>query len=259
MKRSKRAAWKYGIIFPVVLLAVVFAIKKENKLQPAINPRKAEWPAEQDDEGYNIYRLKEGELIAEPNVYQNLLAEYERVMEDTLYTEEVWSNNIYDHVKRYIGKTQLYYCIKDLAGDDKPELILGTLSHGKYEVMGITYETGYEPFIIYTYDEEGIHWNCISEEYIMTIYKNGIVELISGGVWQHFMYEQVEKNKVDEKVLDVIVYAQTKDEEPHYYKYEIESGEYKDIPEEEFYNIRNQYTAIREELEWKPVVGFWKP
>ncbi len=98
MKRSKRAVWKYGIIFPVILLAVIFAIKKENKLQPAINPRIAEWPTEQDDaavlgsnlfygsstvegggfvytlnigkyggepaqedEGYNIYRLKEGE------------------------------------------------------------------------------------------------------------------------------------------------------------------------------------------------------
>lgn len=131
------------------------------------------------------------------------------------------------------------------------------MSHGKYEVMGITYETDYEPFIIYTYDEDGIHWNCISEEYIMTIYKNGIVELISGGVWQHFMYEQVEKNKADEKILDVIVYTRTKDEEPDYYKYELESGEYKDISEEEFYNIRNQNTAIREELEWKPVVGFW--
>lgn len=51
------------------------------------------------------WRNRAQEIIVEPNVYQNLLAEYERVLEDTLYTEEAWSNNIYDHVKRYIGKT----------------------------------------------------------------------------------------------------------------------------------------------------------
>lgn len=193
----------------------------------------------------------------EPSVYQDLLAEYERVMEDKSYMEEEWSNNIYDHVKRHIGKTQLSYCIKDLAGDDKPELILGVFRHEKYKILGTIYESEYEPFIIYTYDDEGIHWNCISEEYIMTIYKDGIVELISGGSWQHFMYKQIEKNGVYEKNMDIIVCAQADDKEADYYKYEIESREYKDITEEEFYNIRKQYTAVREELEWRPVEGFW--
>ena len=185
------------------------------------------------------------EIIVEPYVYQELLAEYERVMEDSSYMEESWSNNIYDRVKMYAGKTQLYYCIKDLAGDGKPELILSV------------YAEGYEPFVIYTYDDEGVHWCCISERYDMTIYKDGIVELISGGVWQHFMYEQIEKNEVSGKTLDTIVCAQAGDEEPHYYEYDMESGEYEDITEEAFYNIRNQYTAAREELEWKPVEGFW--
>ena len=45
----------------------------------------------------------------EPVVYQDLLSEYERVMKDTTYTEEQWGDNIYDYIKRCIGKTQLYY------------------------------------------------------------------------------------------------------------------------------------------------------
>lgn len=198
----------------------------------------------------------------EPVVYQDLLSEYERVMKDTTYTEEQWSANIYDHVKRYIGKEELYYCVKDLVGDGRPELILGTMREGEYEILGTVYEEGCEPFIIYTYDDAGAKWVSISEEYIMTIYKGGIVELISGGVDTHFMYEQIEKDEVFEKTLNTIVCRQIKDEEPYYYKYKMENGkyvdgEYEELSEDEFYNIRNQYTAVREELEWKPVEGFW--
>ena len=207
--------------------------------------------------GLICFPLQNEESRVEPFVYQDLLAEYERVMEDESYMEEEWSDNIYDHVKRYIGKTQLSYCIKDLAGDGKPELILGVFRHKKYKILGTIYESEYEPFVIYTYDDEGVHWNCISEEYIMTIYKDGIVELISGWVKQHFMYKQIEKSEVYEKTKSIIVCVQEDGKESHYYKYEIESGEYKDITEKEFYNIRNQYTALREELEWKPVEGFW--
>ena len=198
----------------------------------------------------------------EPVVYQDLLSEYERVMKDTTYTEEQWGDNIYDYIKRCIGKTQLYYCITDLVGDGKPELILGTMREGEYEILGTVYEEGCEPFIIYTYDDIGAKWASISEEYIMTIYKDGIVELISGGVNTHFMYKQIEKDEVFEKTLDTIVCRQIKDEEPYYYKYKMENGkyvdgEYEELSEDEFYNIRNQYTAVKEELEWKPVEGFW--
>ncbi|MBD5503353.1 MAG: hypothetical protein HDR09_06300 [Lachnospiraceae bacterium] len=96
----------------------------------------------------------------------------------------------------------------------------------------------------------------------MTIYKGGVVELLSGGVDTHFMYEQIEKDEVFEKTLDTIVCRQIKDEEPYYYKYKMENGkyvdgEYEELSEDEFYNIRNQYTAVKEELEWKPVEGFW--
>ena len=31
-----------------------------------------------------------------------------------------------------------------------------------------------------------------------------------------------------------------------------------EITEEEYQNIRNQYTAVPVELEWKPIENFWK-
>lgn len=195
-------------------------------------------------------------------VYYALLAEYERVMKDMSYTEEQWDSDVYDQVKRYIGKKQLYYCIKDLTGDGKPELILGVKRERELEILDTIYEAGYDPFIIYAYDGSGIRRAGISEEYIMTIYKNGVIGLISGGVDMHFMYKQIEENEVSAKSLDIIVERQIAREEPYYYKYKMENGEYvygeyEELSEEEFYKIRNQYTAEKEELNWRPVDGFY--
>lgn len=195
-------------------------------------------------------------------IYKDLLSEYERVMEDTTYTEEQWSANIYDHVKRYIGKEKLYYCVKDMAEDGKPELILGVMRKEEFEISGKRYAKECAPFIIYTYSNEGPEWASISEEYIMTLYKDGVVELISGGVDMHFMYQQIAKDQMFAKNLDIIVERQYEDENPYYYKYKIENGEhiygeYEELSEEDFYKIRNQYTTQKEELDWKPVEGFW--
>lgn len=199
--------------------------------------------------------MQNEKMEREPYVYQKLLAEYERVMEDESYSEESWSNDIYDYVKRYIGKTQLYYCIKDLAGDGKPELIIGTLcDEEEYEIRGVTYGGMYIPFIIYTYEENRVYISCIKENYIMEIYENGVIELISGGAWQHFMYEQIEKNAVCKKSLDTIVWVMAESGENFYKE---ENGKYINITEEEFCRVRNQYTAVKEKLEWKPISGFW--
>lgn len=211
------------------------------------------------DNGIDIAAMKSEE---NQDAYYELLAEYERIMEDMSYTEEQWGSDIYDHVKRYIGEKQLYYCIKDLAGDGKPELILGVMREEELEISDTIYEAGYEPFIIYACDGSEIYWAGISEEYIMTIYKNGIIELISSGVDMHFMYQQIEKGEVSAKSLDIIVQRQITDEEPYYYKYKMENGEYvygkyEELSREEFYKIRNQYTAEKEELEWRPVDGFY--
>ena len=78
----------------------------------------------------------------------------------------------------------------------------------------------------------------------------------------HFMYKQIEENEVSAKSLDIIVERQIAREEPYYYKYKMENGEYvygeyEELSEEEFYKIRNQYTAEKEELNWRPVDGFY--
>lgn len=43
-----------------------------------------------------------------------------------------------------------------------------------------------------------------------------------------------------------------------YYK-EIEDGKHEEITEEDFFNIKNQYATVAEELEWKKLEGFWSP
>ena len=128
-----------------------------------------------------------------PDAYVNILSEYERVMNDKTYSRDQWKN-IYDYVLRFIGKTDLYYCIKDLSGDGKTELILGT----KQEIK-------FEPFIIYSFEESAVYCAGIRENYIMTIYEGGIIEYISGGVWQHFMYERLDGDSAVTDLLAVLV------------------------------------------------------
>ena len=108
--------------------------------------------------------------------YNQILTEYEHVLEDADYTEEKWVY-VYDYIKRYLNNptVDFYYCIKDLAEDGTPELILSVQDRGEYI-----------PFIIYAYDDEKVEWLCIREEYIMRIYEEGIVEYITGGVQTHF-------------------------------------------------------------------------
>lgn len=179
------------------------------------------------------------------NIYRPVLAEYERVLKEETYTEDQWKE-VYDFIKRCIGKqpSPLYYCIKDLAEDGTPELILSVKNGEEYE-----------PFIIYAFDSEGIQWACISEEYIMTVYKSGIVEYISGGFSTHYMYDQLQKHSGEPCRLVTIV-KETMDETDVYYKMN-EDVTYEEIPEKEFWDTKNQYTAVREEFDWKPVEGFW--
>lgn len=178
-------------------------------------------------------------------VYGPILAEYERVLKDKTYTQDKWKE-VYDFIKRCIGKrpSPLYYCIKDLAEDGTSELILSVKNGEEYE-----------PFIIYAFDSEGIKWACISEEYIMTVYKSGIVEYISGGFSTHYMYDQLQKHSSEPCRLATIV-METKDESVFYYKMN-EDVTYEEISEKEFWDTKNQYTAVKEEFDWKYVEGFW--
>lgn len=183
--------------------------------------------------------------VYEEGLYAPVLEEYRRVIENTAYVEADWKY-VYDYVKRYIGESSeyLYYSTKDLINDGTPELILG-----------IKEDEEYRPFIIYTYNNGKIEWLCISEEYLMTIYKGGIVEYITGGVRTHFMYDQLEKSTNETKRLENIVIEALEEEAYKYYR-SNKSNEYEEITEEEFLNIRSHYTAEKEVLDWKKVKEF---
>jgi hypothetical protein len=201
----------------------------------------------------------------EPAVYQELLAKYERALKDPTLprdTEEPQTpDGLYYWIWRCIGRYPVCYCIKDLNGDGREELVLGAVwIDPPLELFGRVYDEIYHPFIIYTYEDADVEWNIIKEEYVMMLYEGGIVELISGGIRQHFMYYQVGEGG---RHLDTIVEEQYREEEPRYYRcIDGEDGlttEYADITEEEFHAIRNRYATNVERLDWKPLEGFWNP
>lgn len=179
--------------------------------------------------------------------YNQILAEYEQVLEDADYTEEKWVY-VYDYIRRYLNKptANFFYSIKDLAGDGTPELILSVQDNEKYI-----------PFIIYAYDGKTVKWLCICEEYIMRIYEGGIIEYITGGVQTHFFYDKVEKDSVITlRLADIVIDSQDEDDF-HYYE-EVEKEKYVEISEEEFTTIRNQYTKAEMNMDWMRLEGFWE-
>lgn len=201
----------------------------------------------------------------EPAVYQDLLSKYERTLKDPTLPRDTGEprtpDGLYYWIWRCIGNYPVCYCIKDLNGDGREELVLGAVwIDSPLELFGRVYDEICHPFVIYTYDGEDVKCSCIKEEYIMILYEGGIVEFISGGVSQHFMYYQAGE---EGRYLDVIVEEQYRDEEPCYYRcIDGEDGrttEYADITEEEFHAIRNRYATTVERLDWKPLEGFWKP
>lgn len=185
--------------------------------------------------------------------YTELLMEYERVFEDPTYTEDKWEN-IYDHIGRFANSESygLYYCIKDLSGDGKPELILS----GRYD-------SEYRPMIIYAYADGEYIWSCISENYDMEIYENGIVEMVSGSAGKEYhTFYQLEKNSgfawFVEEVYDIPRNWGGKEGEGMLYYRSIHHGsEDEELTEEEYFNVLNQYEIDPIELEWHVVEGFW--
>ncbi len=231
-----------NVVIPIILIIIIFAIV------------------------YCLTQNKADDTVrVEPAVYQDLLAKYERALEDPSYPEYrvglETPDGLYDWIFRCIGHYPVCYCIKDLNDDGKEELILGYVGiKTPLELFGRIYDEACQPFVIYTYEDEDIKLDSIAEEYIMILYEGGIVELISGGVRGHFMYFQVGET---ERPLDTIVEERDQEEGPRYYRcIDADDGrttEYADITEEEFHAIRNRYATTVEVLDWKPLDGFWEP
>lgn len=214
--------------------------------------------------GFLIYSRKNAAKV-QPAIYQELLAEYERAVEDLTYTREQWGNDIYEDLRyyEYVNKYPVRYCIKDLNGDGREELLMGFMRHEpSFERFGTTYMESCEPNIIYTYEGEDIRWSVVRSFYAIKLYKGGIVELISrtGISRDYYMYYQAGE---EYKKLDTLAIDQKDGEMPHYYKYiQDEDGhaiDCEEVTEEEFHAVRNRYATLEEELDWKPLEGFWEP
>ena len=210
-----------------------------------------------------IYSRKDT-VEAESAVYQDLLAEYERALEDPFYTREKWGNDVYEWLDYYMDEEcPVRYCIKDLNGDGREELIIGSVEDlPLFERFGTTYRNSCEPDIIYTYEGEDVRWSVASAVNIIKLYEGGIVELIEStdAVREYYMYYQAGE---EYKKLDTLAIDWQDGEPAHYYKY-IHNGDGRaidreEVTEEEFHAVRNRYVTSEEELEWKPIEGFWEP
>lgn len=210
-----------------------------------------------------IYSRKDT-VEAESAVYQDLLAEYERALEDPFYTREKWGNDVYEWLDYYMDEEcPVRYCIKDLNGDGREELIIGSVEDlPLFERFGTTYRNSCEPDIIYTYEGEDVRWSVASAVNIIKLYEGGIVELIEStdAVREYYMYYQAGE---EYKKLDTLAIDWQDGQPAHYYKY-IHDGDGRaidreEVTEEEFHAVRNRYVTSEEELEWKPIEGFWEP
>ena len=210
-----------------------------------------------------IYSRKDT-VEAESAVYQDLLAEYERALEDPFYTRKKWGNDVYEWLDYYMDEEcPVRYCIKDLNGDGREELIIGSVEDlPLFERFGTTYRNSCEPDIIYTYEGEDVRWSVASAVNIIKLYEGGIVELIEStdAVREYYMYYQAGE---EYKKLDTLAIDWQDGQPAHYYKY-IHDGDGRaidreEVTEEEFHAVRNRYVTSEEELEWKPIEGFWEP
>lgn len=219
----------------------------------------------------SVYFLTQGRMDdtvkVEPAAYQDLLAKCERALKDPTYPtylneeEKLNADDIYYWIRRCIGRYPVYYCIDDLDGDGREELILGAVEiDTPIELFGKIYDEVCHPFAVYTYEGEEAKLNILDGENVIRFYEGGIVEYIYGRRSRHFLY-YLAGNMF--QPLGIIVEEQSQDEEPRYYRgIDGEDGrttEYIDITEEEFHTIRNRYATTVERLDWKPLEGFWEP
>lgn len=141
----------------------------------------------------------------------------------------------------------LRYSLADLTGDGFPELIIAF---------------GDAPDVIYNYSEsKGMGMECTSSYYVMTIYKNGIVEYVSGGAYSSTTYLQFQEASQSWEVADTIAVSDTWDavnkkmNDTEYY-----GGNWggdglldKTITKEEYLQIQKKYVTEPMEFEWVPL------
>ena len=189
--------------------------------------------------------------VTEP--YTKLLINYDRVLHYPSYNRGdgtgwgIDENMVYDRVLRHVGKesNEVVYAIVDLAGDGEAELLIGEYWN----------DSIYRPFIIYGNIQGKISPGLIAEEYLINLYKGGIIEVIAGkAMFGDFRYYKMKRNSADLENI-VNLWGDRVDitsDEYIYYSDEVE------ISKEEFEDIRKELTNQPLEINWQPLQGFWQ-
>ena len=184
--------------------------------------------------------------------YRTVLAEYDRAWQDEDYTMEKWQK-VDDITIEYISSKTVHYslgyCIEDLVNDGIPELIIGARREGEGE---------YEPIALFIYNGEKAILAISRERYFINIYQDGIVEVWGAAGGEVYMFFQIEEGTDGVEYLGELIVKESDERKTWFYKEEVDCSEV-EIEEDEFTYIMNQYTTAKEELEWKPLEGFWKP
>lgn len=191
-----------------------------------------------------------------PQPYIEVLKQYEQFMnanvhdindEDVL--DKLWGgewkylyNELCAHLtsyqKNHRPDTETNYTLADLTGDGFPEMIMTY-----YENM---------PDVIYYYsDANGIGMEYLTSYFDMTIYQNGIVEYVSGGMYSSTTYLQFQEDVDAWVVVDTIAVDLIDDV---YYGGNWVSGFLDtEITEEEYLRIQEKYVTEPMEFEWIPL------
>lgn len=207
------------------------------------------------------------EIRQEPEVnyhggatFYPVLKEYEMAWRDPAYreSEEWWKCvdpmlSIYSHREGYT----LCYSLKDLTGDGTKELIIGLMHEGEYSAR-----------VIYAYCEGEIFQAYGMMERPLNLYRGGIIEEVWGASYFDYLtWEQMEAYTGRVTFLDRValmwVPVEGKQEEEIRYCRHIDNIGTLDyvieLTQQEYTRTVDYYRSELEELEWKPVEGFWKP
>ena len=142
------------------------------------------------------------------------------------------------------------YSLTDLTGDGFPELIMGMYSD--------LFDEDYLYAIYYYSETEGIKMEWHTSYFSMSLYEDGIIEYISGGMDYTITYLRFqEETESWEQVACIIVDWDSQDDSESYYRgvntADFSDPDNKPMSEEEYNEIIEKYTAKPVELEWIPM------
>lgn len=184
-----------------------------------------------------------------PQPYIEVLKQYEQFMNadnQNLNDESVrakfggeWKY-VYDELCIYMPSQGINYnyALADLTGNGFPEMVIAS---------------GDRPYIIYNYSEtSGIGMEFTTSYFDMTIYQNGIVEYVSGGMYSSTTYLQFQEDVDAWVVIDTIAVDLIDD--AYYGGNWGSDGELDtEITEEEYLQIQEKYVTEPMEFEWIPL------